>query len=253
MIELSSVTDFVSGSRELTDTDRFWPFRCQIRAVVFDIDGTLTDSIGQIVGCTREAFAAHSIPVPSEEVITGMIGMRLNEGLRSILPESFKGDYEAVTATYRAIFNEHDRYYTPRLFADVEMLLKTLHERGYKIGYASGKSTQGVTRTLQSTVLGDYCDAFCAGDEVPSKPHTAMMETMARRLSLPAHQILGVGDAGMDIVMYQRAHNVSCAVETGVWSGRAMALLKPNLLIPRATDLGLYLRPCHCPSPCMQH
>ena len=46
---------------------------------------------------------------------------------------------------------------------------------------------------------------------------------------------------------------VSCAVETGVWSGRAMALLKPNLLIPRATDLGLYLRHCHCPCPCMQH
>ena len=68
-----------------------------------------------------------------------------------------------------------------------------------------------------------------------------MMIEVARRLNLKPHEILGVGDAGMDIEMYHNASCVSCAVETGVWSGEAMEQLKPHLLVPNVSLIKNYL------------
>ena len=240
-VKCTEVKGFVKGRRDLIEVEAFLPYKGQIKAVVFDIDGTLTDSIGQIVDCTKRTFDAYNLPYPQDEAIVGMIGKRLNEGIESILPPFIKDRFEEITQTYREIFQAHDEIKNAVLFPQVEELLASLKEQGYKIGYASGKSTVGVLRTLETTALGNFCDALCAGDEVPSKPNPLMMIEVARRLNLKPHEILGVGDAGMDIEMYHNASCVSCAVETGVWSGEAMEQLKPHLLVPKVSLIKNYL------------
>ena len=115
--------------------------------------------------------------------------------------------------------------------------MNKMENKNYKIGIASGKSTAGINRTLEETGLDVFVDAVCSGDEVPSKPDKAMMLTVAKRLYLEPHELLGVGDAGMDIEMYHNAGSHSCAVESGVWSGDGFKVLKPEITVPDVSHL----------------
>lgn len=118
--------------------------------------------------------------------------------------------------------------------------MKKLRELDIKIGYASGRSMQGIERTMNATFLGKYCDGICAGSEVPSKPDPTMMHILCKRLKVEESSVLGVGDSGLDIKMYQNAGCFSLGVQTGVWSGDALTKLKPNILLKSVGDLTAY-------------
>ena len=121
-----------------------------------------------------------------------------------------------------------------------EDTIKKLRELDIKIGYASGRSMQGIERTMNATFLGKYCDGICAGSEVPSKPDPTMMHILCKRLKVEESRVLGVGDSGLDIKMYQNAGCFSLGVQTGVWSGDALTKLKPNILLKGVGDLTAY-------------
>ena len=228
---------FTEGKRDLVDTGQFQLFKHEIKAVVFDIDGTLTDTIGQIIECTRLTFSHYSLPIPPVTDIKSIIGKKLLEGLTSLLPQDKKVLGEDVTATYRSYYAADEKLRQNILFNGVYELFTLLKDKNYKIGIASGKSTAGVNRTLKETKLDVFVDAICSGDEVPSKPDKAMMLKVAERLSLKPQELLGVGDAGMDIEMYHNAKSHSCAVESGVWSGDGFKALKPEITVPDVSHL----------------
>ncbi len=229
--------DFTKGKRDIFETSKLSSFKDEIKACVFDLDGTLVDSIGQIVACTKEAFKQLDLAIPNDKDIQSIIGKSLEDGLRFLLPDDRKKDSAKVTKWYREIFIENDQYNKQIVFDGVEDLLISLKKNDYKLAIASGRSTIGIERALSTTFLGNYVDCFCAGDEVPSKPHPQMVYEVAKRLNLETKNLLGVGDTNLDIELFLNADSKACAVQTGVWSGDAMLTLNPHLTIPHVKDL----------------
>lgn len=231
----------IDGRRDLVIDDKLSSISKDLEAVVFDLDGTLTDSIGNILKCTAHTFEFYKLPKPDDKQIMSTIGLELSEALTSLLPEDKKSLGKQITKDYREIFSAHKEYQIDVLFDGIEPLLKTLRDRNIKIGYASGRSMTGIKRTLDATFLGDCCDGICAGSEVPSKPNPLMMQTVCQRLNVNVNKVLGVGDSGLDIKMYQNANALSLGVQTGVWSGEALKELHPTFLLPAIGDLTRYL------------
>lgn len=230
----------IEGSREIVFDEEAGKILSGIEAVVFDLDGTLTDSIGQILNCTHATFEYLGLPQPDDRAIMSTIGLELGEALTSLLPEDKKHLGPGVTRDYREIFKSRRDLQLDKLFPGIEPLMKKLREFNIKIGYASGRSMQGIERTMNATFLGNYCDGICAGSEVPSKPDPAMMHILCRRLNVKEQNVLGAGDSGLDIRMYQNAGCFSLGVQSGVWSGDALMRLKPSMLIKSIGDLTAY-------------
>lgn len=230
----------IDGRRDLCEDSNFDRILSRLKAVVFDLDGTLTDSIGQILACTHATFEYLSLPQPEDKAIMSTIGLELEEALTTLLPDEYKHIGAKVTKDYREIFKSRDDFQIDRLFDGIEPLLKKLRARNIRIGYASGRSMTGIMRTMNATILGDYCDGICAGSEVPSKPDPKMMQVLCKRLNVGLDSILGVGDSGLDIRMYQNAGCMSLGVQTGVWSGEALKRLKPDMLIAKIGDFDSY-------------
>jgi len=233
--------DVTVGRRNVVKIAHLDEILRKVRAVVFDLDGTLTNSVPQIIGCTKHTFRELYLPEPSDVAIMKTIGLELEEGLTSLLPEDKKGDGAYVTRLYREISVSHREYSEDRLFPGIEKLLIKLRTHGYLIGYASGRSVMGIKRTLSQTFLGQYCDALCGGSECPSKPCPVMMEIIGSRLQVKCSEILGVGDSGLDILMYEKSGSYSLGVQSGVYSGDALERLNPHFILPYAKDLANYL------------
>ena len=223
--------DFAAGSRDVFYVDAAFDKK-DIEAVVLDLDGTVVDSVDQIVHCAKSAFKLLNLPEPETNAIKSIIGKKLEEGLTFLLPDDKKSMGSEVTTWYRQFFIDNDKYNKQVLFDGVVDTLDYLATKGYKLAVASGRSTIGIQRALDTTILGKYIQVFCAGDEVPSKPHPKMALTVAKRLGVSPNCMLGVGDTDMDIELFLNAKAKSAGVCTGVWSGDAIKTLKPHLVLP---------------------
>ena len=215
----------------------------KIKAVAFDLDGTLCDSVGRIIACTCELFSDLKLPRPDDKAITATIGMRLEEGLRQLLPDDLKHSYLEVTKRYREIFLAHAEFQIDKMFPKVEEVMDALRSRGLKTGFVSGRVTAGVMRTMNCSCLGQYMDALACGEDGPSKPDPTLMHVFSKRLDIPCENILGIGDADLDIGMCRGAGAVAMGVQTGVCSGDWLMSLPqpPHFLIPEIGDLLEYI------------
>ena len=215
----------------------------KVKALILDLDGTVTDSIGNILVCMRTTFEALGAPPPEDDAVRQTIGMTLEEGMAALLGEKNQDQALVYCAEYRRIFNEHPEFNRDVLFPGIEILLKKLSRRGLKIGVASGRSRAGVVHTLDNTVVGDYCEAFVSGSETPSKPAGDMAVLLCMRLGLDTTEVLGVGDSALDVEMYHRAGCPALGVETGVCSGPDFLAMDtpPEVVLPSLSALAYYI------------
>ncbi len=233
--------DFVSGRRDIVYDAKLFEIMHKVKAVIFDLDGTITDSIGTILKCTHKTFAEEGLPQPEDSAIMSTIGMELSEGITRLLPEEHKRRGKEVTAHYREIFINTPEFVVDHFFSGVEGLMRNLKLCGFKIGFASGRSRTGMLRTIDGSFLCDYCDALASGNEVPSKPNPQMMYKVCERLRIEPQATIGAGDASLDILMFKNAQAYALGVQTGVWSGEALKTLNPDAMLPHIGMLSNYL------------
>lgn len=237
------MTSSSQGLRDLTAMDGFDSVLPRIKAVAFDLDGTLCDSIPQIISCTSLTFKSFGLDKPNDDAIRATIGLELEEALRRMLPDPMKSRAAEVTAEYRRIFITHPELQIDALFPGVVELMQALKSRGLKIGFISGRSKRGILRTVENTALKDFCDAVAAGDEAPSKPDPEVMYLWCERVGVRPSQVLGVGDSAMDIELCHNAGAYSLGVQSGVLSGEGMQGMKkpPRFMLPAVGMLRDYL------------
>ncbi|MCK0526651.1 HAD-IA family hydrolase [Anaerobiospirillum sp. NML120449] len=214
-----------------------------VRLIAFDVDGTLTDSIDQIILCFTRTFSHCGLPVPSAEAVKGTIGMSLYLGIKSLLPDPTDERLAAeVTQLYRDTFAVSKDINVTRLFDGTLDMLAALKDHGYELAIASGKSKVGVDRLFVDVPeLKQYFSVICTGDDCESKPSPAMINLISARSGTPVDRIIGVGDAVLDIQMLRNAGAHELAVLTGACDYYAFDDLDTEFILPKATDILKYI------------
>lgn len=215
------------------------------RLLAFDVDGTLTDSIKQIITCFQRTFTYAHLPVPNEDAIKSTIGMSLRLGIQKLLPDPLdKRLGEEITQLYRDTFAESYDIHSTRVFPKILDTLQIFKDRGYILAIASGKSKVGVQRMLED--IPEFSDLFnliCTGDMCESKPSPTMIQLLSAKSGIPMTQILGIGDSLLDIQMCQNAGCHVLGVLSGVCDYYDLVDAQCEFILPRATDLTKYLQP----------
>lgn len=198
------------------------------RALVFDLDGTLVDSLGDIVTSFLHALAEHGHPVPEREAVRARVGPPLEEMFAGFAP----GDVLPLCDAYRRHYAVHGADTTAPYPGVVETLAE-LRARGYKLAVATTKRTDTALRLVEATGLKPLLDHVQGTDGFPHKPEP---EVIRRALAaLRAEGAWMVGDTITDIQAGKAAGLRTYAVTWGTHDRDLLATAAPDALEP---DLG---------------
>ncbi len=194
--------------------DDHYAHLADVRTVVFDWDGTLADSIDNIVSCMQLAATSVGLMAPTDVAVRDIIGLGLFEAVEVLFPRAEVSLIERTVEAYRHhyLLPEHR---SVTLFSGVPELLDDLENAGFLLAVATGKSRRGLDRALAESGLKDRFVTTRTVDECHSKPHPQMLQEIADYTGVSARQVLMVGDGVMDMQMAANAGMVSVAVATG--------------------------------------
>jgi phosphoglycolate phosphatase len=201
--------------------------------LVFDWDGTLMDSAAAITTALQCACRDLDFPVPSEERARYVIGLGLDDAMAHILPELDRAHYPRVRERYRTHFLEQDA--RTSLFPGAADTVGALHDAGYLLAVATGKSRRGLDRALAASGLKPYFHATRCADEAPSKPHPAMLLELMEELAVPKERTLMIGDTTHDMGMARAAGVSRLAAAYGAHDREALLPYAPLACVD---DLG---------------
>ncbi len=211
------------------------------RLLVFDWDGTLMDSIGSIVACTRAAMGELEIEPLPDQTIRGTIGLGLRETMEILCPGGGDEMFTRVLDCYRKHWQATYRD-LPVLFEGVREMLAGLADEGYLLAVATGKSRRGLDHALVQTSLDDLFHATRTVDEAFSKPHPQMLRAILDELGVPPRAAAMVGDTTYDLEMARSAGTASIGVCSGSHCREELERLGPLACLGEVTELLPWLR-----------
>ncbi|HEY7841801.1 MAG TPA: HAD-IA family hydrolase [Gammaproteobacteria bacterium] len=182
--------------------------------LVFDWDGTLSDSLVFIVEAVQAAIADTGLAPRDADRIRGLVGLGLEEFARRLYPGLDEAGVAALADAYRQRWRQIPPASVPLLPGAADLLAE-LHALDYSIAIATGKGRRGLDEALRHSGVGQYIHASRCADETASKPHPQMLlELMQLFDAMPARTLM-VGDSEHDMMMARNAGTAAAALSVG--------------------------------------
>lgn len=197
--------------------------------IVFDLDGTLVDSLEDIIYSFRHAFGEHGLEAPEEKAVRALVGRPLDEMYGNFV------DGERIPALAAAYRRHYPKNFTrrTRIFPGVLDVLCALREEGFLLAVATTKRT-AMARALVSAVgLEDWVDHVQGTDDFPHKPAPHVVQLAAQVAGGDAAWM--VGDTVGDILAGKAAGARTYAVTWGTDDEAKLAGARPDAM---GEDLG---------------
>jgi len=204
---------------------------------LFDLDGTLIDSIELILRSYRHTLRTHRGLEPPDEVWMKGLGTPLWVQFKSWTDDPVEID--AMVATYREYnLAHHDELVRP--YDGVVAAVRALRDRGKTLGLVTSKMRSGAMRGLRIAGLEDAFAVIVGADEVENpKPHAEPVLKALEHLGAPAAETVFIGDSRHDIECGRAAGVKTAAVLWGPFDRAYLADLNPDFWLERPEDLSL--------------
>ena len=208
-----------------------------VKLVIFDWDGTLFDSVGQIVASLQ--FAAQQFQQPLTDAdAKSIIGLGLPEVAQRLFP--------TVPDLHADILQAYSEHYVANSVEDawfegVSEMLYALKDQGIKLAVATGKSRKGLDRVLKQTNSLELFHATRAASETRSKPDPLMLAEILAETGIHAHEAIMVGDTSYDLEMALNIVMPSVGVSYGVHTSETLAKFNPLSIVNDVSSLHEFL------------
>lgn len=204
-----------------------WP------TVVFDLDGTLADTVDLIVASYQHAFRTVVGHEEDPELIKSWIGRTLMDAFTSYSPERAHELYEAYLP-----WNADNTERLIRGYDGVREVLAELTAAGARLGVATSKRRVSARQAMDVLGLGEYLPVLVSMEDTAThKPDPAPVLLAIERLGGTPGEAVYVGDAVVDVLAGQGAGTATVAVTWGAGHPEALLVAGPDAVAQDASQL----------------
>ena len=202
---------------------------------LFDLDGTLIDSIELILRSYRHTMRTHRRDEPPDDVWMEGLGTPLWVQFRRFTDDA--AEIDAMVETYRAYnLAHHDELVRP--YDGVVEAVRALRRPGRSLGLVTSKMRSGALRGLRRAGLEDAFEVVVGADEVTHpKPHPEPVRIALERLGAPATGAVFIGDSRHDLECGRAAGVKTAAALWGPFDRADLEDLEPDYWLERPQDL----------------
>ena len=206
-----------------------------IRAVLYDFDGTLADSTELIMRCYRHTMATHLGECPPDEAWLAGFGTPLETQIARFARDP--REHDAMLATYREHQNEHHDVLL-RPFPGAVETVAELKRRGLALAVVTSKHRRATLRGMDICGITDLFDVLITPEDVENaKPHPEPVHLALARLGVAPAEALFVGDSPHDMVAAREAGARTAAALWGPFPREALLAEHPDHLLERQEDV----------------
>jgi phosphoglycolate phosphatase len=171
------------------------------KLVIFDLDGTLLDTIDDLSAAVNHAMQLRGFPLHTRDEYMKMVGHGARNLMRQALPDGHKDDdmVEAAYNDFKAYYTDHIDVHT-KPFPGIQDLMATLHHEGVMLAVASNKFQEGTEHLIKEffpetpfvAVLGNR-------HGFPYKPSPEIVEEVLNKADVKKENAVMVGDSDTDM------------------------------------------------------
>lgn len=207
------------------------------KAIIFDLDGTLLNTIKDIYTSINITLTSYGFKPISVKKTKLNVGYGSKELVRRVIPKNTTADIKLkLTTKYLNVYDEVSGKYT-KPYRGVLKLLETLKTNGYKLAIASNKSDHLVKELNDNLFKGLFDVALGTKKTVLNKPHPQMINNILNELNIKASDAIYIGDTEVDIRTANNAKMDVVAVTWGFRTEDSLRELHPNYVITRPKQL----------------
>lgn len=197
------------------------------KLVIFDLDGTLLDTVKDLAACVNYALETRGCPTHDIDAYKHFVGNGINNLLKRASPENMRTeeDIQLMRELFIPYYAEHDMDYT-RPYDGIPQLLEQLQDKGVKLAVASNKYQSATEKLVKIFFPAIKFEAVLGQREgVPVKPDPTIVFEILDSTGTGAADTLYIGDSGVDMQTASRAGVESAGV---TWGFRTEEELREN-------------------------
>ena len=209
------------------------------KLIIFDLDGTLLDTLSDLANSVNYGLAQSSFPVHPVESYKQFIGNGINKLLERVLPENQKTEQhiDRLKEYCLPYYDEHNTDYTKPYNGILELLEKLLSE-GMMLAVASNKY-QKATEKLIRQLFPDFPFAAVLGQRegIPVKPDPAIVYDILKITGQSAQETIYIGDSGVDMQTASNCGIVSIGVTWGFRPREELESAGAHFIVDTANEI----------------
>ncbi len=213
-----------------------------MQGIIFDLDGTLIDSLPAIAASLNAALDCHHCHTHETTAIREFIG----DGAKMLVQRALGNDnshysnsllLEKVLCSFREHYAENWQNGT-RVYPKIHEIIERCQQRGFKLAVLSNKPHE-YTQVIVAKLFPTHPFEIVWGErkEFQKKPHPQALDLIIKHWNFAAGQCCMIGDSSIDVLTAHRANAMSVAVGWGYHDFSALMEVKPHFIVHDAEEL----------------
>lgn len=211
-----------------------------IKLVVFDLDGTLADTLADLANAMNFALARQNLPTYPVDDYRHFVGNGVDNLIRVTMGNAFTPEgAERTKADFKAYYAEHCKDCTVA-YDGLEQMLDRLAATGIATAVISNKPNQFVPEILSALYpRHTFLSAWGQQDKFPRKPSPESLEALIKQSGFQKSDTLYVGDSNVDVMFAHNAGVRVCGVSWGFRGAQELREAGADDIVDSAEELYL--------------
>ncbi len=207
-------------------------------AVLFDLDGTLINSLHDLAESANEALKKHGFKTHPTDSYKKFVGNGVRNLIKNAAPDGIEDSViEKILEDYRIIYDKNYVNKT-RAYDGIHEMLDHLQKARIKMGVCSNKPHKPTNEIVEKLLGSEYFDViFGEREGIPRKPDPASLIEAAEKLGVPPSQTIYVGDSGGDMESANRAGMLAAGVLWGFRGQEELIACGGKILLATPSEL----------------